>query len=118
MKSEKVNPWMIAKLKESHQAGGRSAQEQRAAGVAVECGLLEADHRASSGAGEGSHCRTCAYIGNHICLKITSGGSRRSIVTAARRGNTVWLVERDLRRQMGGDCLEGLQEQSWMKITN
>ena len=50
VKSEELQPWMMAKLKESHhqaRRGGRLVQEHRAAGHVEEHGLLEADHRTS-----------------------------------------------------------------------
>ena len=50
MKSDGLNPWMMSEAEGElppGEAGGRSAQEPRAAGVAEEDWLPEADHRAS-----------------------------------------------------------------------
>ena len=53
-RSEELNPWMMAEAEcdlLQGEAGGQSAQEHRAAGVAEEHRLLAADHRASPRAG-------------------------------------------------------------------
>ena len=85
-KKKKLNPWIMAKLKESHQA--RQGDDQRKSSVQQLLHFSADFLRRIIAPVQGQGGVTLSYVCLHwtnTCLKITSGGSRRSIVTAARR---------------------------------
>ena len=91
LKGEELNTWLMAKLKEgSYQAKHNGDQRKGSVQQVVPKSkdILRRIIVPVEGQ-DGSHCRTRALTVIDIRLKVTSGGFRRSVVTAARRENTV-----------------------------
>ena len=77
MKSVEINPWMMVHYQAKQDDDECKSRLCRRARISGDGSSRQLDR-------EETHCRTCALIATGIRLKITSGGSRRGMVRAAK----------------------------------